>query len=224
MDYENRVEVGKGIYTMHDISTILQLPYHKVYRYISKYWDGKFGGDYVQNYSWLIDKSRAVNFHTLIELDTFIKLTDSGVPITNLINAHDLLVKRFKHPFPLALKSVMDRVKTAGKRVFYEEDGKVIISLDGTNQIASDLITHFYEKVDFVDDLAERLWPLGKNNDIVCDPQKQFGYPTIYGTRIYPDTIYDLFKNGESKEFIADSYELSINQINNAIKFCSQAA
>ncbi len=224
MDFENKVALGKGIYTMRDISTILQVPYHKVFRYISKYWDGKFSKDYVHNYSWIIDKSRAVNFHTLIELDTFIKLTDAGIPIKNLIRAHDILVKRFSHPFPLAHKSVMSRVKTAGKRVFFEEDGKIIVSLDGTNQITSNLITHFYEKVDFVDDLAERLWPLGKKNDIVCDPKRQFGYPTISGTRIYPDTIYDLYKNGESKKFIAESYDLTIRQINNAIRFCSQAA
>ena len=224
MDFNNDVILGNGIYTIRDISVILQIPYHKVLRYISKYWDGKFGGNYGEKYSWVIDKSRAVNFHTLIELDTFIKLTDAGVPIKNLINAHNILVNRFNHPFPLALKNVMDRVKTAGKRIFYEEDGEIIISLDGTNQIAADLITHFYEKIDFVDDIAERLWPLGKSNNIVCDPKRQFGYPTISGTRIYPDTIYDLFKIGESKKFISESYELSFKQVNNAIKFCSPTA
>ncbi|MEM9869187.1 MAG: DUF433 domain-containing protein [Bacteroidota bacterium] len=224
MPYQTKVEVGKGIYTISEIAIILRVPYHKVHRYISKYWDSKFSGGYVNNYSWMVDKSRAVNFYTLIELDTFIKLTDSGVPIKKLIEAHNILAKRFKHPYPLALKTVMERVKSAGKRVFFEENDEIIISLDGTNQIASNFITHFYEKIDFVDDLAEKLWPLGKDKDIVCDPNRQFGYPTISGTRIYPDTIYDLYKNGEKKSFIAESYELTILQVENAIKFCAQAA
>ena len=224
MPYQTKVEVGNGIYTISEIAMILRVPYHKVHRYISKYWDSKFSGDYVKNYSWMVDKSRAVNFYTLIELDTFIKLTDAGVPIKKLIEAHNILAKRFKHPYPLALKTVMERVKSAGKRVFFEENEEIIISLDGTNQIASNFITHFYEKIDFVDDLADKLWPLGKDKDIVCDPSRQFGYPTISGTRIYPDTIYDLYKNGEKKSFIAESYELSILQVENAIKFCAQAA
>ncbi|MBO0324333.1 DUF433 domain-containing protein [Muricauda sp. CAU 1633] len=224
MGFQTKVEVGKGIYTISEISLILRVPYNKVHRYISQYWDGKFSGEYVKNYSWVTDKSRAVNFYTLIELDTFIKLTDAGVPTKKLINAHNLLVQKFSHPYPLALKSVMERVKSAGKRVFFEENNETIISLDGTNQITSNFITHFYEKIDFVDDIAEKLWPLGKDKDIVCDPTRQFGYPTIAGTRIYPDTIYDLYKNGEKKKFIADSYELTIQQVENAIKFCSQAA
>ncbi|MEM6893433.1 MAG: DUF433 domain-containing protein [Bacteroidota bacterium] len=224
MAYSNKVELGQGIYTIPEISTILRVPYAKVHRYVLKYWDGKFGDTYLKKYSWMIEKSRAVNFYTLIELDTFIKLTDAGVPTKKLINEHNILSKRFKHPYPLALKTVMERVKTAGKRVFFEEDKEIIIALDGTNQIASNFITHFYEKIDFVDELAERLWPLGKDKDIVCDPNRQFGYPTISGTRIYPYTLYDLYVNGEEKEFIAQSYELTIKQVENAINFCTKAA
>lgn len=224
MSYQTKVEVGKGIYTISEIGKILNVPYNKVHRYISKYWDSKFSGRYVDNYSWLVDKSRAVNFYTLIELDTFIKLTDAGVPVKKLIEAHHILAERFSDPYPLALKSVMERVKSAGKRVFFEENDEIIISLDGTNQIASNFITHFYEKIDFVDDLADKLWPLGKKKNIVCDPNRQFGYPTISGTRIYPDTIYDLFNNGEKKKFIAESYDLTMEQVENAIEFCAQAA
>jgi uncharacterized protein (DUF433 family) len=72
--------------------------------------------------------------------------------------------------------------------------------------------------------LAQRLYPLGKNTSIIVDPRHQFGQPTISGTNLFPETIYNLYKNKESKKFIALSYDISVKQVNDAIEYCKKLA
>jgi hypothetical protein len=46
MEFENQLKLGIGIYTPSEIAKILRLPYHKVLRWIDKYWDGELGKEY----------------------------------------------------------------------------------------------------------------------------------------------------------------------------------
>ena len=65
--FENQLQIGTGIYTLPDLSKILHLPYHKVSRWVNKYWDGDLGKEYKRKYSRDLDGSKAVNFHTMVE-------------------------------------------------------------------------------------------------------------------------------------------------------------
>ncbi len=105
MDLENRLELGNGIYTMADIAHILRLPYYKVYKWVTKYWDKDLGSDFRDSYSWIIDNNnRAVSFHTLIELYVFIQFSEVGVSTRDILKAHKELSGLFKTPFPFAGK------------------------------------------------------------------------------------------------------------------------
>ena len=80
-------------------------------------------------------------------------------------------------------------------------------------------------KLDFDgEDLALRLWPLGKSKKIVIDPDHQFGQPTINGTNIIPSTLYQLYKAKEPISFIAATYDISENAVKDAIQYCKKAA
>ena len=54
---------------------------------------------------------------------------------------------------------------------------------------------------------------------IVKDPQIQFGYPTIKGTRITVDTIQGLARAGEPFDFIARLYEITEEQVMACINY-----
>jgi len=223
MDFENKVKLKNGIYTVPDVSKILRLPYQKVNYWVNKYWDNELGGTFKGKYSWTIENTRAVSFHTLIEFYVFYHLSEVGVKPKDVLKAHIELSKLFDTPFPFASKNILGSIRTTGKKVFLESN-KGIVSLDGIRQFNLDFIKIFFKNLDFDNELvAARFWPLGKERSILIDPRRQFGHPVLGLTNIYPETIYNLYKAGEPIEFLAFTYEIDKKVINDAIEYCEAA-
>ncbi len=57
---------------------------------------------------------------------------------------------------------------------------------------------------------------------LIADPKIQFGAVTIKGTRIFPETIYGMFKGGDPKKFLCHLYGLSMPQVESAIRYCKK--
>lgn len=222
--FENKLKIGSGVYTVPEIAHILQLPYHKVNLWVNKYWDGELGKAFEGKYSWKIDKSKAINFQTLIEFHVLILFADSGVKTRDVLNAHKELSQKYNTPYPFSSKEILEKIKTVGKKIFLEL-GDDTISLDGTKQLNLILIKQFFKNLEFGNDsIATKFWPLGKEKSIIVDPKRQFGHPLIEKTNIFPETIFNLFKSGEPIEFIAFTYDLNEKSIYDAIEFCKKAA
>ena len=62
MDFEDKVEIGNGIYTLPDLAKILDLDYHKVRRLLNEYWENRFGNNLNAKYSWSSGNTKAVSF------------------------------------------------------------------------------------------------------------------------------------------------------------------
>lgn len=225
MKFENKAEIGTGIYTLPDLARILNLDYHKVQRLLNEYWDKRFAAEFSEKYSWTVGKSKAVSFHTLVEFYIFYQLKESGVSTQAILNAHKELSQIFETPFPFAKSEILDGMNCFGKKIVFEMNNDEIIDLDSTKQLNLKFIKNFMHKLEFDNNsLATRLYPLGKKNSIVVDPRHQFGQPTIQGTNLFPETIYNLYKKKETKKFIASSYDITIKQVNDAIDYCKTAA
>jgi len=225
MKFENKAEIGNGIYTLPDLARILNLNYHKVQRLLNEYWDKRLANDFSEKYSWTVGKSKAVSFHTLVEFYIFYQLKESGVSTQGILKAHKELSNIFQTPFPFAKSEILEGLNCFGKKIVFEITKDEIIDLDSTKQLNLKFIKNFMHKLDFDNNnLAERLYPLGKKNSVIIDPKNQFGQPTILGTNLFPETIYNLYKNKESKKFIASSYDISLKQVNDAINYCKTAA
>ncbi len=223
MDLRNNLKIGNGIYTATDISKILRIPRHKVSRWIARYWDGKFGEPYDEQYSWKVGKTKEVGFHTLVEIYVLIQLGDAGVNTRKVLKAHLTLSELFDTPFPFADKRILDSLKTDGNRIYFDTEHG-IVSLDGKMQLQIDFIALFFKRLDFDHELlATRLFPLGKNRHIIVDPNRQFGHPVIGNTNIHPEAIYNLYKAGESVGFISHLYELKEKEVQDAIDYCQAA-
>lgn len=222
--FENKLEIGNGIFTTQEIAQILQLPYHKVRTWITKYWDGELGNFYEQNYSWSIDNSKAVGFHTLIEFYVMMQFAEAGVKTKEVLKAHKELSEMYQTNFPFAKEEVLKNIKTDKLKVYLRKNGDTI-SLDGTKQLNLGLISMFFQNLDFgKDNLASRFWPLGKKRLVVCDPHHKFGQPTISGTNIQSEAIFRMYKAKEPIPFIASIYEVSEKAVKDAIKFHKNAA
>lgn len=220
---ENKLNIGTGIYTIPEVSVILRLPYHKVNTWVNKYWDGKLGKEFESQYSWTVDKTKAVSFHTLIEFYVLYHLAEAGVKTKQVLNAHIELSKYFNTSFPFAQKNILENIRTDGRKVFFNLNGN-ILSLDGSKQFNLGFIEIFFKNMDFDDGfLASKFWPLGKSKSIVIDPKRQFGHPVIGKTNIYPETLFNLYRGGEPVKFIAFTYEIDEQQVLDALDFCSAA-
>ena len=217
--------LGKGIYTIPDIAMILGIPYSKVNRWINSFWNDRFAIQYGESYTWKVDLTKAVNFHTLIELNTFYQLSLAGVSSREILNVHEFFSLQFNTPYPFARQDVLPHLRSDGKKVLFEQNDKSIYVIDSTRQFNLGVIKDFFKNLDFgSNSLATKLWPQGKDKSIVCDPLHQFGHPVIDGTNILAEVIFELFKAGEPSWFISDLYAIEESMVLDAISFCQKAA
>jgi uncharacterized protein (DUF433 family) len=223
MIFENKPQLGLGIYTPAEIAQILRLPYYKVNRWIDKYWDGELGQEFEKRYSWKTDKSKAVSFHTLVEFYVMMQLADAGVKTRKVLEAHKELSQFYNTSFPFALREVLDGVNTDGKRIFLSVDDYTI-TLDGTKQFNLGFIKVFFKKLEFdSNNLASRLWPLGKEKSVLIDPERKFGHPVLEMKNIFPETIYGHYKAGDPIEYISYVYKVTEKEVRDAIEFIDAA-
>lgn len=213
--------LGEGIYNVSDAAKILQLPTHKVRRWLKEYWNKRFGkGTFF--YSWGDVDNQAFNFLTLIEFYVFYQLKEAGIKTKTILSAHEKLSNLFKTQFPFASTQLL----TDGGNILFTADGADIINVEPDFQYNfKEIIEPFCKKIEFNSSkTAKRFYPLGKGKHIVVDPHHQFGQPTIEGTNILPYTIWAYYKGGEKPEFIASIFNLTNKQVNNAIEFCKKSA
>jgi uncharacterized protein (DUF433 family) len=219
----HKKELGSGIYTIPDISRLLNIDRRKVNRYISEYWDERMGRKLFRDtYSWSTDKrNKAVNFYVLIELYTFFQLQEKGVNTKTILKARNEIAKDLNIEYPFATAGLL----TDGKRIWYEFKDD-IVNADGSSQTNFvKIIQNFAEKIEFREnDLAKRFWPAGKDNSVIIDPHHQFGQPVIKGTNITAQALFSMYRSGEPLEAISVLYDISEKELNDAINFYRQAA
>lgn len=215
--------INQGIFLTKEIAKILRLPPRQINSLFRKYSQLSLGKDFSTKYFWKIGNSKAVDFHTLIELYIIARFSEAGVKAKNILTAHKELGKIFDTSYPFAQKNILESIYTDGKTIFLSIEGH-ILSLDSSLQLNMHFIHDFFQKLDFgADLLAKRYYPLGKEKQIVVDPKRQFGHPVIDNTNIYPETVFNMFQAGESVKFIASIYNLSEEAIKDAIEYCTAA-
>lgn len=222
--FENHLQLGNGVFTTQEIAQILRVPYYKVSKWITQYWDGELGKCYEQQYSWSVGNTRAVGFHTLIEFYVMMQFAEAGVKIRQVLNAHKELSEKYQTNFPFAKKEVLDNISTDGLKIYLKLNGDTI-TLDGSKQLNLDFIKVFFKNLDFDNDmLASRFWPMGKEHKVVCDPHRKFGQPVLDGTSIQSEAIYRMYLAKEPITFIASIYEIPLKSVKDAIAFHKNAA
>lgn len=223
MNFENELQLGRGIYTTSEISQILRLPYEKVHRWMKNYWDRELSDAYKKQYSWKVDNSRAFSFHAFVEFYVMMELSEAGVKPMQVMKAHTDLSAMYDSAFPFAQKEVLGKIKTDGKTIYFDTD-KGTVSLNGTKQFNLHFIKVFFKNLDFNGgSIANRFWPLGKDKSILIDPERKFGHPLINSNNIYPETIYNNYKAGDPIAYLAHVYELTEDQVKHAIEYCEVA-
>lgn len=215
--------INDGIYTISDISMILNLPGKNLRRWTKDYWNARFAKGLDFQYSVGEGRERTLNFYALIEFYTFYQLKEYGVPTRQILKAHEALSRDLNTAYPFATQNIL----TDGNRVLFSPEKELIVDADGSRQInIKRMLDPFCKKIDFGTDnkLAVRFWPKGKKSSIIVDPKHHFGQPVINGTNITAEVLYSLYTAGESINFIATLYDIDKKSVVDAIDFFKKAA
>lgn len=216
-------EIGNGIYTPTDIAKILRVSNRKANAWINKYWDGRFAKLYQSKYSWKVENTKAVDFFTLIEFYILIKLVENGIRHQTIYKAHEELSQIVNNRYPFTLKKVLKNIRTDKRSIIIKLDDK-LINLDGSKQLSLEFLKTFYSKIEFgKDDIASKLYPLGKEKAILIDPDRKFGHPVLEEKNIYPETLYKHYKSGDPIPYLSKVYGISEQNVLDSIAYCEAA-
>lgn len=211
---KNIETLGHGIYTIPDLALILNISKQKARRWMNEYFNSGMG-EY--KYSNGVGINTITDFKTLIEFYVFYQLREMDFGVAKIMDAHEKMSKNLKTPYPFASVQVL----ASKKDIFYTLDSDATVNTNKSDQLSfRKIMETFCTKIEFSDtQIANRFFPLGKNMRIVVDPHHQFGQPIIDGTNILTETIFSMFESGEQKNTIAILFDLTAEQVGNAISF-----
>jgi uncharacterized protein (DUF433 family) len=174
-----------------------------------------------------------------------IKLPDPSRPwlsFTNLVEAYVLASLRREHRIQMhkireALRYLEEKLgsehplaseqlESFGGSLFLRKYGQLIdLPEDGQTAI-EEVLRPYLKRIEHdADGLAARLFPLRRKADadspriVVIDPFVAFGRPTVAGTGVSVGMLVDRFRSGEGMSELADDYEMTWQQVEEAIRY-----
>ncbi|MCH7411113.1 hypothetical protein MM239_17040 [Belliella sp. DSM 111904] len=210
--------LNEGIYSISDASEITGLSKSKVKKWIEELAKEKYEG--VSGFDSKDENKSRISFHGLIELVVIGTLRE-------YCNLKDILIARRDYgqrtgkKYPFANNNVDNDIRAAGKSIVFELQNGDIITLNGTGQYNLDIIRYFFADIKFnKDGIAEKLIPSKGNGTIIIDPKLAGGLPHVNGTKgVTAKIIKAFYKGPNSMQMISKMYGISIDQINDALKY-----
>jgi len=215
--------LNTGLYTVSEAARLTRIPAGKIRRWIRGYTFRK--GESVRHSDavWQTeikpsDNKAALSFRDLLELrfvDAFIK---AGVSWVTMRRAHTKAHEELKTTHPFCSK----RIATDGKNILLkqaeEDSDEALINLVTDQREFSRIVQDFLRELEFSgDDIV--WWPLGKNRQIVVDPRRNFGQPTVAKSGVPATTLARSVKANSSIDMVARWYEAQRDEVRDAVEF-----
>jgi uncharacterized protein (DUF433 family) len=165
-----------------------------------------------------LDDKLALSFRDLLELrfvDGFIK---AGVSWKTMRRAHANAQLELKttHPF------CSQRIATDGKNILLrqaeEDSDDALLNLVTSQREFSRIVHDFLKELEFCGDEIV-WWPLGKNRQIIVDPRRNFGQPTVATSGVPAQVLARSVQTNSSEELVARWYEVQQDEIRDAVEF-----
>lgn len=214
--------LSTGIYTLPDTARILGLSLPKLRRWLknseagvvedapARYGITAFGIEGTGS-------EKHMDFLSLIELYTVVRLRELRVSFTTIQRAREDLAKRLKVKHPFATQTLF----VDGAKLLTENDN-LHYELGTNGQITiRKILEPFWERVDFETTtlLAEQFHPQGRDKHVVVDPRRSFGRPVVSDTSITTEALASLYRGGESVEALTQQFDLNVDEVRDALEF-----
>ncbi|MDZ4838587.1 MAG: hypothetical protein SGJ04_01135 [Bacteroidota bacterium] len=214
-----------GVFSIAEMSLLLKISA----RSLAYWFDSNSGlGILPINKNKKSRKENLFSFSDMIEVYTYFHLKNTlHIKKAEILRSHATLSELFKTDYPFNSKKWL---VSGGDILFANSDeNSTIVKANGTYQsVFSDILDLFQVKLDFNDDgQAMRYHPIGKDHNILVDPNINYGSPVISennaGTRIEASFIYKLLQDNSIAD-VKDSYNLSDKSIKDVNTFYGVAA
>ena len=168
---------------------------------------------------------RFLTFHDLVEVAAIASAVREGVRLPRIRAAIDYARQLFHADRPLLL----ERFLTDGRDLFLHEldvreEADRHLNASEAGQIAFPYIAEVLRHLDYEGGAPVRWWPAGKDRPIMVDPRISFGHPVLAASGIRTETILDRFMANETIQEIADEYEISAEDVEEALRFENRPA
>lgn len=165
--------------------------------------------------------SDAVTWGEMVEARLLAEYRDRKVPLVRLRPAVVRLREEFGR-YPLAhARTLLDVEGRELVRVVQEEvgldRGLRLVVVRNDQIVLSDRAERFRESIEYADGVARRIRPYDRTPDVVLDPAHAFGQSAVRNVRT--EVVAEDYRAGASREEIADLYDLSADQVDQALRF-----
>jgi uncharacterized protein (DUF433 family) len=215
--------LNTGLYSVPEAARLTRISAGKIRRWIKGYNFRSGQSVHHSDAVWEteiqpLDNKAALSFRDLLELrfvDAFIR---AGVSWVTMRRAHAKAQVELQTTHPFCSK----RIATDGKRILLQQ------AEADSDQALVDLVTEQREFTRIVQDFLKELefsgddiiwWPLGKQRNIVVDPKRNFGQPTLVKSGVPATTLAQSVKANSSVELVALWYEVQQIEVRDAVEF-----
>ncbi len=209
--------LDRKVYGMAQVDRLLGLRSGTARRWIDGYARGKTYRPVVRRESTGDD---VVTWGEFVETRLLAEFRSAQVPMIRLRPAVTRLREEFgDYPLARAQPFVAGRelVRAVQEEVKLDRHLRLVV-VRSDQLMLTDPARQFYGSVDFDDTgVAQRVRPLGDEPSVVIDPIRGFGEPVVRNVRT--EVIAELRRAGESVRMIGETYELSIAQVDAALRY-----
>ncbi|WP_432879257.1 DUF433 domain-containing protein [Kribbella sp. CA-245084] len=163
----------------------------------------------------------AVTWGEMVEARLLAEFRSRDVPVQRLRPAIIRLRNEFGR-YPLAhARPFLDVEGRELVRIVQEELGlerplQLVVVRNG-QLVLAESAKRFSTAVEYVGDIVGRLKPDARTPDVMMDPSRSFGQPSVRNVRT--ESLAEDFRAGTTREALADLYDLSPEQVDSAIRF-----
>lgn len=162
-----------------------------------------------------------LSYLQLVEVAFVATFRHLGVSLQRIRQARDYLAQLFHDEYPFAQR----RLLTEGSHVLLDlqeidgeaEVGRLIVADAGGQLGWRDLIADRFAEFDYEQDLALRWHVAGRGSAVLIDPRTSFGAPAVHGIPTW--AILGRWRAGEPLDEIADDFDLSLDDVREALRF-----
>jgi uncharacterized protein (DUF433 family) len=165
-----------------------------------------------------LDDKLALSFRDLLELrfvDAFIK---TGVSWKTMRRAHANARRELKTTHPFCSQRVATDRKNILLRQAEQDSDDALLNLVTSQREFSRIVHDFLKELEFCGDEIV-WWPLGKNRQIIVDPRRNFGQPTVARSGVPAQVLARSVRANSSEELVVRWYEVQQDEIRDALEF-----
>lgn len=222
----NKALISKsfGLYGISDVAKYLKVTFpHADDLNIStsklRYWI-QSGASHISDPQFPTSR-RLVAFQDVISMRMIAILRAKGIPLSKIRDMETWMRRQYQTDWPFAFRPMW----TYQSDVIIEFE-RQLVAATSAGQIVMEFIREWLEeiKLDMTfdeDDIASTWVPC---DGIRLDPDVQFGQPCVNGTGVPTRAIWSKIKAGDIPDLVAQLYDLSVKQVNDAIEWENRLA